>query len=341
MQEVKAGDPVILHQPDGSTTLYLITNVLSSTQVQLINPNETDSQFNSTTAPIYLRGTQPEQWEPTDEALSDKFRIGREGLQMSDHPASQALHSLLTVNLSPDIEEAFSKVGRIYAEKDVRSPFFEVEHRDGDFNNDDHFYNLLMMGVQEGLRSTLYFLQRFLSLTEVVKVNGAAIVADVKPSHHGAFMVGPGALNAVYEGFMLLSRATLDRLNNFFKYYFQTKITNPKQSIENLYKLETVLKKSYEGDKRAQSLLKVMNQHRIYLDTQFAGQGQSTERNRLAHQEYVGFAWPNILYNPDGFIRVAFVYDGDLQVDATDELVDRFDKLKLFIIDVLHDFFSE
>ena len=154
-------------------------------------------------------------------------------------------------------------------------------------------------------------------------------------------MVGPGALNAVYEGFMLLSRATLDRLNNFFKYYFQTKITNPKQSIENLYKLETVLKKSYEGDKRAQSLLNVMNQHRRYLDTQFAGQGQSTERNRLAHQEYVGFAWPNIHYTPDGLLRVSLVNGENPQADATEELSRRFDALKLFIINVLNDFFGE
>ena len=140
---------------------------------------------------------------------------------------------------------------------------------------------------------------------------------------------------------MLLSRATLDRLNNFFKYYFQTKITNPKQSIDNLYKLETVLKKSFEGDTRVQSLLNVMNQHRTYLDTQFAGQGQSTERNRLAHQEYVGFAWPNIHYTPDGLLRVSFVNGENPQADATEELRHRFDALHHFIIDMLNDFFRE
>jgi len=340
MRQVAVGDAVLLHQQDGSTTLSLIMNILSSTQVQLIYPNETDSYFDAATAPIYQRGTHPGQWEPTDEAVSDTVRRRREGVQMSAHPAAQALHFILTVKLPPDSEEVFSKIGRIYAEKALKSPFYEVLHREGPSNNDDYFYNLLMMGVQEGLRSTLYFLQRFLSLTEVVKVNGAAIIADVKPTHSGTLGIGPGVLNAEYEGFMLLSRATLDRLNTFLKYYFQTTITNPKQNIENLYKLESVLKKTFAGDMVAQSLLDVMNHHRTYLDTQFAALGQATERNKLAHQEYVGFAWPNILYNQEGFIRVAFVYTGNRHVDATDELADRFEKLKNFILALLRAFFS-
>jgi len=38
---------------------------------------------------------------------------------------------------------------------------------------------------------------------------------------------------------------------------------------------------------------------------------------------------------------VAFVYGENLQADATEELVGRFNALKLFVIDVLHGFFSE
>lgn len=46
------------------------------------------------------------------------------------------------------------------------------------------------------------------------------------------------------------------------------------------------------------------------------------------------------MYNPDGEIRVVLIYKADLQVDATEELIDRFNKLKLFIIDILKAFFT-
>ena len=36
-------------------------------------------------------------------------------------------------------------------------------------------------------------------------------------------------------------------------------------------------------------------------------QGKS-ERNRLAHEEYIGFTWPNIRYSSGGVVHVAFVY---------------------------------
>ncbi len=193
-----------------------------------------------------------------------------------------------------------------------------------------------MMGVQEGLRSSFSFLRQFLLLTEVVKVKGTALVADVKPSHSGSIMIGPGVLNAKYEAFVLLSRATLDRLTYFLKYYFQVKNNDP-----GLYKFLQHVQKTHGDDDRIQRLMKVVDRHHEYLDTQLVSQGQRRERNRIAHQEYVGFAWPNIMYNPDGVIRVVFVYDGILEVDATEELSHRFDALKLFIIDVLNDFFRE
>jgi len=79
----------------------------------------------------------------------------------------------------------------------------------------------------------------------------------------------------------------------------------------------------------------------VYLDTQLIGQGQPVERNRIAHQEYLGFTWPNLMYNQDGILRVAFVYGENLEADAMEELARRFDALQSFIIDVLNDFFSE
>ena len=338
MQEVKVGDTVLLHLPDGLATTRIVVNVISSIEVQLVNFEISDSAFDATTAPIYKRGTQLEQWEPTNEEPQEEFKIFGEALRMADHPTARMLYSLLNIKLSADVEEVFSMVGRIYADKDVRSPFYEVQHRDVPFNDVDYFYNLLTMGVQEGLRSALYFLFQFLSLAEMVKVQGVPLVADVKPSHSGTLAIRAPTLNANYEGFMLLSRATLDRLNHLFKYYFQ--IGGKKgQRISHLYQLMDELKSNYAYDQRAQGLIKAINRHSTYLSVQFAGQDQPTERNRLAHQEYVGFASPNIMYSPDGIVRVALIYNGDLQADATEELTDRFNKLKLFIVDILNEFF--
>jgi hypothetical protein len=337
VQEVKIGDTVLLHLPDGSAATRMVVNVISSIEVQLVNFEISGSAFNAITAPIYRRGTQPGQWEPTNEEPQEEFKIFvGEALRMADHPTMRMLHSLLNIKLSADIEEVFSMISRMYADKDLSSPFYEVQHRSDSFNDADYFYNLFTMGVQEGLRSTLYFLQRFLSLAETVRAAGAAVVAEVKPSNSGSLGINPGVLNAEYEAFMLLSRATLDRLNYALKYYFQIK----NKKISNLYQLETELVKAYSGDKHAQGLIKVLDKHASNVSIHFASQDQSTERNRMAHQEFVGFATPNIMYNPDGVIRVVLIYKGDLQADATEELTDRFNKLKLFIIDILNEFFT-
>jgi hypothetical protein len=341
VQEVKIGDTVLLHLSDGSAATRMVVNVISSIEVQLVNFEITGSAFNAIKDPIYYkRGTQPGQWEPTNEEPQEEFKkFFSEALRMADHPTTRMLLSLLNIKLSADVEEVFSMVGRIYTDKDVRSPFYEVQRRDVPFNDVDYFYNLLTMGVQEGLRSTLYFLLQFLSWSEVIKVQGATIVADVKPSRSGTLAIRESTLNANYEGFMFLSRATLDRLNYFFKYYFQISPKKQKE-ISHLHKLRDELSRNYADDKRAQGLIKVINRHSTYLSAQFAGQGQSTERNRLAHQEYVGFASPNIMYSPDGMVRVALIYfKGIVQADATEELTDRFNKLKLFIIDILNEFF--
>src|SRR6266536_846084 len=221
MQEVKTGDAVLLYQPDGSATPTLVVNVISQAEVQLVNFEISGSAFNATTAPVYIRGTEPGQWEPMNEEPREELKRLSEGLQMASHPTTKMLHSLLNIKLSDDIEEVFSMIGRIYADKDIRSPFYEVQHHNVSYNDVDYFYNLLTMGVHEGLHSAFYFLLQFLSLAEMVKVQGAAVVADVKPSHSGTLGITARTLNANYEGFMLLSRATLDRLNYAIKYYFQ------------------------------------------------------------------------------------------------------------------------
>jgi hypothetical protein len=339
MREVNSGDLVHVHEPDGSVALKIVVNVISPTEVQVADLDKNRPLFDASTAPILVRGAQPGQWEATEEPPSEGNQRMREGLQIATHPVIHVLHSLLSVNLPSDIEEVFVMIRRIYADKDSRSPFYEVQHRSEPFNNADHFYNLFTMGVQEGLRSSLYFLERFSSLTEMIRAQGASIVSDVKPSQSGTLGINPGVLNAEYEAFMLLSRATLDRLNAAFKYYFQPKRS---KQISNLYQLQDELTKNYSGSKYAESIVQVIIRHKPYLDTQFAGQGQPTERNRLAHQEFIGFATPNIIYTSDGEIRVDLVYEDDLQpnADATKELIDRFNKLRFFIMDILKAFFT-
>src|SRR5260221_12958102 len=87
--------------------------------------------FHATTAPIYKRGTQPGQWEPTNEEPQEEFKIFGEALRMADHPTARMLYSLLNIKLSADVEEVFSMVGRIYADKDVRSTFYEGQSLHG------------------------------------------------------------------------------------------------------------------------------------------------------------------------------------------------------------------
>ncbi|MBA2394063.1 MAG: hypothetical protein H0V70_15145 [Ktedonobacteraceae bacterium] len=58
MQEVKIGDIVSVHQPDGSVADNIVVNVISLTEVQLINPKVSNSVFDAATALIYKRGTQ-------------------------------------------------------------------------------------------------------------------------------------------------------------------------------------------------------------------------------------------------------------------------------------------
>ncbi len=273
------------------------------------------------------------------EAQQEELQWFEEALRMASHPTTKKLQSVLNIKLSDDIEAAFSMVGHLYNDKDRRSPFYEVEHHDAPYNDVDYFYNLFTMGVQEGLRSTRYFLDQFLSLAEMVKVQGATVVADVKPSHSGSLGIPAPTLNANYEGFMLMSRATLDRLNHAIKYYYQIRDAKRKR-ISNLYQLRVELNRNYTDNTRTSGLIKAINRHNTYLSVQFAGQDRATERNRLAHQEYVEFALPNIMYSSEGFIRVVLMYHGDLPTDASEELTNRFNRLKLFIIDILNEFFG-
>lgn len=336
MQEIKAGDTVLLHKPDGSTIPNLVINVISQTEVQVVNLEVGGMAFVAATAPIYIRGTEPGQWEPMNQEPSDLLKRFSEGLRMANHPITRRLHSLLNIKLSADVEEVFLTIQSVYADKNAISPFNEIRHRDTSFNNDDYFYNLLMMGIQEGLRSTSYFLQQFLQWAEVIKGQSIAVITDIKLSHNGTFGIHVHTLNANYEGFILMSRATLDRLTYFLKYYFQIKNSNP-----NLYAFKHTLEKNYSNNHKAKQLVEVIKRHSIYLDTQLIGQsGQPTERNMLAHQEYVGFATPNIMYSPDGIVQVVLRYKGDSPADGTEELTDRFNKLQLFIIDILDTFFA-
>jgi len=271
------------------------------------------------------------------EAQQEKLQWFEEALRMASHPTTKKLQSVLNIKLSDDIEAAFSMVGHLYNDKDRSSPFYEVQHRDVPNNEGAYFYDLFTMGVREGLRSAYYFLLQFLHLTEMVKREAATIVAEVKPSHSGSLGIPAPTLNANYEGFMLMSRATLDRLNHAIKYYYQI---SPKKRISNLYQLVDELNRNYTDNPRTSGLIKAINRHNTYLSVQFAGQDRATERNRLAHQEYVEFALPNIMYSSEGFIRVVLMYHGDLPTDASEELTNRFNRLKLFILDILNEFFG-
>ncbi len=327
MQEVKAGDIVLLHHTNDSATPQIVINVLSPTEVQVTNPNS-GLAFHKETAPVYSRETGFGQWEPMNN-IPDDFKNFVENIRMINHPLMSSLQNI--VKLPPDIEDMFSKIQQLYASKDMKNPFYEVKLR-SEPTNAEYLYEILMSGVQEGLRSTLYFLQQFLQQTNLIKILGTIIINDIKPTHSGTLGINAYSLNANFEGFTLLNTATLDRLKYFFCCYFQF---DPKK-VPNLNILKQKLSKEHGNYATAQKFVNMINKHNSFLDTQFG----ATERNRIAHQEYVGFAYPNIMYSPDGVVRIILIYKEDLEADAAEELTERFNKLKLFIIDVLTEFFA-
>lgn len=340
MNGVQFGDIVFLHLFDGSTVPSMVIEVISATEVKLIpldvRPEVSASPPRVVDKPVYMYGSGPGQWEKMNVQLSpfhkEMVEQIRVGLALGRH-----IFKLMEVPFAPQVEAIFEAIARIYENKQLFSPFTEVAQRQPPSNDDGYFYELLMMGVQEGLRSSLHFLNRFFALKNLIQRESVHTFAASRHTSGGSFGITAHMLQAEYEGFVFLSRATLDRLAYFLMYYFQP---DNKQSV-NLYRLESFLKKDYSFHPKAIQVINVINAHRSYLDTLLKGQpNKATERNRMAHQEYVGFATPNVHYAVDGTVEVVLVYKGGLHADGAVELGQRYDELEHLVLNMLRAFFD-
>jgi len=253
----------------------------------------------------------------------------RESLTRMAHPAFGALESLLVTRLAPRLSAIFEAASSIYNSR--AGVFGEVQRRDGD-DRARYFYELLTMGVQEGLRSCLYYVNNFLFLEEQVKNLGAQLQGESPPKRAVTIGLHSHALVAEYEAFTVMSRATLDRLNRFFTVYF-------KSSDRNLYRLARTLRANYQENSRAQSLLHAIERQQHYLDSQISmDKGAfSTERDRLAHREFVSWVTVNIILDPDGSIRVIVYQSGseNFEENAGSILQSRYSQLGEAIIDLV------
>jgi hypothetical protein len=340
MNSVYFGEIVFLHVSDGSTVPALVIEVVSATEVKLepleMKPGVAPSPPRVVDKPVYVWGREPGQWEKMNEQLNPSHKEMMEQLRVS-HLVSRHTFKLMEVPFVPQMISLFDTIAQIHENRQIASPFMDVTHQQPPFNNDGYFYELVAMGVQEGLRSSLHFLNQFVSLKNQILSESVHAFTFARPVTTGIFGITAHKLQAEYEGFIFLSRSTLDRLTSFLKYYFQN---NEKRDV-NLYQLEIYLMNNYPRHPKALQVIDVINRHRAYLDTQFKGQqGKSTERNRMAHQEYVGFATPNIRYTASGTVEVVLIYKGDLHADGAVELGQRYDELQHLILDMLRAFFD-
>jgi hypothetical protein len=257
-----------------------------------------------------------------------------ENLRRVGHPALKRIVSLLRIDLPPELSSLFEKAAALYNAKGSSDPFGEVRDR----ANEEQarlFFELLTMGVQEGLRSSLYHLDRYLYLENEVKRLGREFLEAVKPKAPNSLGVSAPALVSEYESFTFLSRATLDRFARFLAFYF-------KSYDRNLYRLEKTL--AHIKTPRALAILDAIDRHREFLDTQISRSKEltGTERDRLAHREYISWTTVNLLHVPDGSMRViATAPDEPLwDRDAGEVLEDRFMRLTETVRDLVTCFFD-
>jgi hypothetical protein len=263
-----------------------------------------------------------------------------EMLRLSRHPIVKHLRSLLTVDLSSDLNLLFERTAAASHAGIAGTPFAEIRQQRGERGEEEvrRMVDLMNMGVQEGLRSATYHLGRLRELEGEVKLRGQELMQTVRPKKPMSLGLPSQALTSEYEAFTLMSRATLDRLCSFYRAYF-------KANARNLYRLKTELANNRAADARARRLIEAIDRHAEYLDTQISMDKlrRKTDRDRLAHDAYVSFTTMNIIGGPDGLVQVIAVTgtpDGRMMEDPVFDLADRFEKLKAAVIDLVSSFFD-
>jgi RNase P protein component len=97
-------------------------------------------------------------------------------------------------------------------------------------------------------------------------------------------------------------------------------------------------------NEREQALLAAIGRHQSFLDTQISTDKESsaTERNRIAHREYIAWTNVNLMYRPDGSVRIVIVpHSGTaLEQEASKVLEERFQDLGETVRDLVDSFFG-
>lgn len=274
-----------------------------------------------------MSSTIPDPNDPMSQAF----------LAMVSSPVVTEIYQVMSFDLPPDLEGAFQPIRVAFKQEGTGTPFDEVRERSSK-NDLDYFYNLFGMGVVEGLGSSYYHLRQYVELEAYVQSKKPELAKLYVPGYGfgNTLSISTRKLTYEYEGFMLMSRATLDRLTWFFDYYF-------KNEARNLYRLETALLKSFKTHARAQRVAAAIDKHRAFLDTQIATDKNEsrTNRDRLAHREYVGFGVLNIMFDSDGNVNVVVIPPSGTPEDhAGLVLIESFRQLQACVIDLLWAFFG-
>jgi len=271
-------------------------------------------------------GEHDREDQPPD--TKDRLRqFAERTIQLSYHPAFDALTSLLRIPLPSDLGLLFEMSARSYnARPSLWYPALAA--RGGSRRT---AYEDLHAGVQEGLRTTYYHLQNFLRIEEEVRRLGSQLNRMAFKS--GASLAMPAAsLNSEWESFTFMSRATLDRLAVFIRRGLDTS-----GSRHNLVELRTWLEGNRSGAPETIAYTACIARHREYLDTQMSPNKSrhQTERDRLAHFEYIDFAQLNLIWMFDGTLSVWTSHDIPSGQDAGKLLTARFYELADLVIDLV------
>jgi hypothetical protein len=234
---------------------------------------------------------------------------------------SKEIYQSLNVTLPKSLERIFVVSRDIYnGEIQVKNNVYEEVRLREQRNNADYFYNLLHMGVQNGISAVFYNLNTFIGYSNFVREHGYKLISIVKPSLDIVLGIPTNKLIFEYEHFTLHIRSTLDRLNWFFNYYFLT-------DTGNLYRLHKHLSNNYLDHPLAKNLIQTIDNNRDFLD-EFISTEKSvrrTERDILAHRE--------------GKVTVKLlIKDKHFDKEAEEVLKERYEKFEKFIIQAIEGF---
>jgi hypothetical protein len=257
-----------------------------------------------------------------------------ESLAIVNDPLCQEIVNSLNIRLPEYLNELILKSHELYCKKDTRSPYEQIKERKK-WNDPNHFFGLLHMGVRNGLAAVLYNLQTFTALSSFVRLKGHELLSSHLYTTQG-IAIPTQKMIYEYEHFMLHSRIVIDRINWWLAYFFLT-------NSGNLYKLYKHIKSNRKQDPIASRVASVIDKHRPFLDLHISTDKsvRKTERDIIAHREEIQFTTVNIQAVPPALVKVILVCnDREMKGEADEVLNQRCQKLFMFTKDLVNEFFE-